>query len=108
MGAILSRYESKWIRGKCERLANSGVFRSVSQVYAIGHIRLPELIKIQCFKGESQVVYARPGIELDLNRGVSQFGPIRRQDTKRGGCHLAFFPILLYGARVEQRVKLKM
>ena len=55
LGAILSRYESKWIRGKCERLANSGVFRSVSQVYAIGHIRLPELIKIQCFKSASQL-----------------------------------------------------
>ena len=35
-------------------------------------------------------------IELDLNRGVSPFGPIRRQDTKIGGCHLAFSPLLLY------------
>ena len=35
-------------------------------------------------------------IELDLNRGVSPFRPIRRQDTKIGGCHLAFSPLLLY------------
>ena len=50
------RYELKWIRGECERgVANSGIFGSVSQVYAIGHIRLPQLIKIQCFKGASQL-----------------------------------------------------
>ena len=35
-------------------------------------------------------------IELDLNRGVNPFGPIRRQDTKIGGCYLAFSPLLLY------------
>ena len=38
-------------------------------------------------------------IELDLNRGVSPFGPIRRQDTKIGGCHLAFFPITFVQGR---------
>ena len=38
-------------------------------------------------------------IELDLNRGINPFGPIRRQDTKIGDCHLAFSPLLLY--RVE-------
>ena len=31
-----------------------GVFSSVSQVYNIGHMRLPELIRIQCFKSASQ------------------------------------------------------
>ena len=49
------RYELKWMRGKCERVANGGAFRSVSQVHAIGHMRLPELIKIQCFKSASQL-----------------------------------------------------
>ena len=49
------RYELKWIRGKCERVANSGVFMSVSQVYTIGHMRLAELIKIQCFKTAIQL-----------------------------------------------------
>ena len=44
------RYELKWIRGKCERVAKSGVFRSASHVYTIGRMRLPELIIIQCFK----------------------------------------------------------
>ena len=34
-------------------------------------------------------------IELDLNRGVNPFGPIRRQDTKIGGRHFAFFPLHL-------------
>ena len=38
-------------------------------------------------------------IELDLNRGVSPFGPIKRQDTKIGGCHLAFFPITIVQGR---------
>ena len=51
---MIHRYELKWIRGKCERAAKSGVFRSVSQVYTIGHMRLPELIRIQCFKSASQ------------------------------------------------------
>ena len=32
-------------------------------------------------------------IDANLNRGVIPSGPIRRQDTKIGGCHLAFFPI---------------
>ena len=35
-------------------------------------------------------------IELDLNGGVNPFGQIRRQDTKIGGCHLAFVPLLLF------------
>ena len=43
------------MRGKCERVAYGGAFRSVSQVHAIGHIRLPELIKIQYFKSASQL-----------------------------------------------------
>ena len=51
----MHRYELKWIRGKCERVANSGVFRSASQIYTIGHMRLPELIEIQCFKNASQL-----------------------------------------------------
>ena len=38
---------------------------------------------------------AASSIELDLNRGVKPFGPIIRQDTKIGGCHLAFPPINL-------------
>ena len=43
-----------------------------------------------------------PMIEPDLNRGVYPFGPIRRQDTKVGGCHLAFFPdYSCNGARAE-------
>ena len=33
---------------------------------------------------------------LDLNRGVNPFGPVRRQGTNIGGCHLAFTPPLLY------------
>ena len=49
------RYELEWIGGKCERVANGGVFRSASQIYTIGHMRLPELIKIQCFKNASQL-----------------------------------------------------
>ena len=49
----MHRYELKWIRGKCERVADSGVFRSVSQVYEF--MRLPELIKIKCFKSASQL-----------------------------------------------------
>ena len=36
-------------------VANSGVFRSDSQVHAIGLMRLPELIKDQCFKSASQL-----------------------------------------------------
>ena len=32
-------------------------------------------------------------IELYLDRAVKLFGPIRRLDTKIGGCHLAFSPI---------------
>ena len=44
------RYELKCIKGKCERVANGGVFRSA---YTIGHMRLPEQIKIQCFKNAS-------------------------------------------------------
>ena len=36
-------------------MANSGVFKSVSQVYTIGHMRQLELIKIQCFKSASQL-----------------------------------------------------
>ena len=38
-------------------------------------------------------------IELELNSGVKPFGPIRRQDTKIGGCHLAFFPIVFVQGR---------
>ena len=38
-------------------------------------------------------------IELDLNRGVNPFGPIRRQDTEIGGCHLVFFPITFVQGR---------
>ena len=53
--ALDHRYELKWIRGKCERVANSGVFRSASQIYTNGHMRLPEQIKIQCFKNASQL-----------------------------------------------------
>ena len=34
-----------------------------------------------------------------LNRGVSPFEPMRRQDTKIGGCHLAFFPITFVQGR---------
>ena len=45
---IRHRYELKWIRGKCERLAISGVFRSASQICTIGHM-------IQCFKNASQL-----------------------------------------------------
>ena len=44
-------------------------------------------------------------IKLNPNRGVILFWPIRRQDTKIGGCHLAFFPhYFCTGARTEQRV----
>ena len=35
-------------------------------------------------------------LELYLNRVVKPFGPIKRQDTKLGGCHLSFHPLLLY------------
>ena len=48
-------------------------------------------------------------IELDLNRGGNPFGPIRRQDTKIGGCHLPFFPgwndslVPLYGVTASSR-----
>ena len=31
------------------------VFKSVSQFYAIGHLRLPALIKIQCFNSARQL-----------------------------------------------------
>ena len=41
-------------------------------------------------------IIKRSTIELDLNRGVKPFGPIKRQDKKIGGCHLAFSPLLLY------------
>ena len=34
--------------------ANSVVFKSASQVNAIGHMRLPELMKNQCFESASQ------------------------------------------------------
>ena len=34
------RHELKWIRGNCERVANSGVFGYESQVYDIGHMRM--------------------------------------------------------------------
>ena len=59
------RYELKWIRSKCERVANSGAFKSVQQVYALGHMRLPELIKIQFFKKCELVVHARLGLWND-------------------------------------------
>ena len=32
-------------------------------------------------------------IEIYLNRAVKLFGPIKRLDTKIGGCHLAFSAI---------------
>ena len=49
------RYELKWIRAKYERVANSDALRSVSQVYAIGHMGLSVLIKIQSLKSASQL-----------------------------------------------------
>ena len=55
LNACTHWYELKWIRGKSKRVDNSGAFRSVSQVYPIGHMRLPELVKIQCFKSASQL-----------------------------------------------------
>ena len=56
LNACTCRYELKWIRGKCKRVANSGAFSSVSQVYHIGHMRLPELVRNQCFKSASQLL----------------------------------------------------
>ena len=47
-------------------------------------------------------------IEFYRNRKVSPAGPIRRQDIKIGGCHLAFSHLLKYRARAEPGVKLKM
>ena len=37
-------------------------------------------------------LYPMLDIELDLNNGVNQFRPIRGQDSKIGGYHLAFCP----------------
>ena len=45
----------KWIRANCERAANSGVSWLFYEFLAIGHMRLPDLIKIQCFKNASQL-----------------------------------------------------
>ena len=42
-------------------------------------------------------------IEMDLNRGVNLIGPIRRQDTKVGGRHIAFSPFCT-GARAVENV----
>ena len=38
-------------------------------------------------------------IELDLNGGVKMFGPIKGQDTKLGGCILAFSHITFLQGR---------
>ena len=35
--------------------ANSGVSWLFYKIFAIGHMRLPDLIKIQCFKSASQL-----------------------------------------------------
>ena len=52
-------------------------------------------LKIQ-LEGKHECITEYWDTELVLNRGVNLFGPIRRQDTKIGGCHLAFFPPLLW------------
>ena len=51
-------------------LANSGAFRSASQVYTIGHMRLPELIKIQCFKNASQLYMLDQVFEMIIMGGL--------------------------------------
>ena len=52
-------------------------------------------IKIQ-LEGKHELITEYQDIELVLNRAINLFGPIIRHDTKIGGCHLAFSPLLWY------------
>ena len=47
-------------------------------------------------------------MELDMKRGVKPFQPIRRQDTKIGGCHIAFPHYFCTGAKAQLGVQQKI